>query len=53
MIEKVSLMDVTIALQNMVIAGWMRAYARAWYFGDNTVSWLGVKPALTSQQIYN
>jgi nitroreductase len=30
MIEKLSLMDVTIALQNMVIAGWMQGVSSCW-----------------------
>jgi nitroreductase len=29
-IEKISLMDVTIALQNMVIAGWMQGVGSCW-----------------------
>jgi nitroreductase len=29
-IEKLSLMDVTIALQNMVIAGWVQGVASCW-----------------------
>ncbi len=35
-IEKLSLMDVTIALQNMVIAGWMQGVGSCWMgaFGD-------------------
>ena len=29
-IEKLSLMDVTIALQNMVVAGWVQGVASCW-----------------------